>query len=117
MIRVKTKMSRLLERVAIASGLKFSSFLLSFMLLLLLSAPAESACVYDTLKGVDADTLLMDSNEVYQLLDDPRAVNFWLPLSRVTICDQIGNVDDDIGLYYEIRNQDANQSVRALRER
>jgi hypothetical protein len=117
MIRVKTKMSRLLERVATASGLKFSSFLLSFMLLLLPSARAEADCVDETLNGIDADILLMDSQEVYQLLDDPRAVIFWLPLSRVTICDQIGNVDDDIGLYYEIRNQDANQSVRALRER
>ena len=44
-------------------------------------------------------------------------VVFWLPLSKVTICDQWDDVDDDIAIYYEIRNQDENQMVRAMRER
>jgi hypothetical protein len=59
----------------------------------------------------------MASKSVYRLLDDPRAVVFWFPLSTVTICDQVGNVDDEIAIYYEIRNHDQNQMVRAIRER
>ena len=56
----------------------------------------------------------MDSTALYRVLDDWRAVVFWLPLSKVTICDQ---VDDEMEIYYEIRNQDQNQMVRAIRER
>jgi hypothetical protein len=82
-----------------------------------MSTPAESACVNDALDRVNGDTLLMGSQSVYRLLDDPRAVVFRLPLSKVTICDQWDDVDDDIAIYYEIRNQDENQMVRAMRER
>ncbi len=71
----------------------------------------------DTLDRVEQDALLMDSAAVYRVLDDWRAVVFWLPLSKVTICDQLGNVHDEIAIYYEIRNQDQNQMVRAIRER
>jgi hypothetical protein len=96
------------------SRLAFSRSLLSIILLLLMSAPGESACVNDALNRVDKDTLLMDSTALYRVLDDWRAVVFWLPLSKVTICDQ---VDDEMEIYYEIRNQDQNQMVRAIRER
>ena len=82
-----------------------------------MSTPGESACVDDALDRVNRDTLLMASKSVYRLLDDPRAVVFWFPLSTVTICDQVGNVDDEIAIYYEIRNHDQNQMVRAIRER
>ena len=110
-------MLRFLERTAAVSYLAFSRSLLIIILLLLMSAPAESTCVNDALNRVDKDTLLMDSTAVYRVLDDWRAVVFWLPLSEVTICDQLGNVDDEIAIYYEIRNQDQNQMVRAVRER
>ena len=113
-IGVKRKMLQFLERRAAGGRLKFS---LSIILLFLMSTPAESACVDDALARVQRDTLLMDSKTVYRVLDDPRAVVFWLPLSKVTICDQVGNVDDEIAIYYEIRNQDKNQMVRAVRER
>ena len=106
-----------LERMAAVGRLKFSCFLLSIVLLLLISTPAESACVDDALARVDTDTLLMASKAVYRLLDDRRAVVFWFPFSTVTICDQVGNVDDEIAIYYEIRNHDQNQMVRAIRER
>ena len=96
------------------SRLAFSRSLLSIILLLLMSAPGESACVNDALNRVDKDTLLMDSTALYRVLDDWGAVVFWLPLSKVTICDQ---VDDEMEIYYEIRNQDQNQMVRAIRER
>jgi hypothetical protein len=108
---------RFLERMATGSRRQFSRFPMSIILLFLMSTPAESACVDDALARVHRDTLLMDSKTVYRVLDDPRAVVFWLPLSKVTICDQVGNVDDEVAIYYEIRNQDKNQMVRAVRER
>ena len=116
-IGVKRKMLQFLERRAAGSRRQFSRFLLSIILLLLMSTRAESACVDDALARVDTDILLMASKAVYRVLDDRRAVVFWLPLSTVTICDQVGNVDDEIVIYYEIRNQDQNQMVRAMRER
>ena len=105
---------RFFERMSAVSRLAFSRSLLSIILLLLMSAPGESACVNDALNRVDKDTLLMDSTALYRVLDDWGAVVFWLPLSKVTICDQ---VDDEMEIYYEIRNQDQNQMVRAIRER
>ena len=116
-VGTKRKTLRFLERIAAGSRVAFSQSLLSGLLLLLMSAPAESTCVNDALNRVDKDTLLMNSTAVYRVLDDWRAVVFWLPLSEVTICDQLGNVDDEIAIYYEIRNQDQNQMVRAVRER
>jgi hypothetical protein len=110
-------MLQFLERMASGSRFGFSRFPLSIILLLLISTPGECACVDDALDMVDTDTLLMDSKAVYRVLDDWRAVVFWLPLSKVTICDQVGNVDDELAIYYEIRNQDENQTVRAIRER
>ena len=116
-IGVKRKMLQFLERMAAGGRLKFSRFPLSIILLFLMSTPAQSACVDDALARVHRDALLMDSTAVYRVLDDPWAVVFWLPLSKVTICEQVGNVDDEIAIYYEIRNQDRNQMVRAVRER
>lgn len=107
-------MLRFFERMSAVSRLAFSRSLLSIILLLLMSAPGESACVNDALNRVDKDTLLMDSTALYRVLDDWGAVVFWLPLSKVTICDQ---VDDEMEIYYEIRNEDQNQMVRAIRER
>ena len=116
-IGVKRKMLQFLERMAAGGRLKFSRFPLSIILLFLMSTPAQSACVDDALARVHRDALLMDSTAVYRVLDDPWAVVFWLPLSKVTICEQVGNVDDEMAIYYEIRNQDKNQMVRAVRER
>ena len=116
-IGVKRKMLQFLERMVAGSRRQFSRFLLSIILLLLMSTPGESACVDDALARVDTDILLMASKAVYRVLDDRRAVVFWLPLSKVTICDQVGNVDDEIAIYYEIRNHDQSQMVRAVRER
>lgn len=110
-------MSQFLQRMAAGSRLKSSCFLLSIILLFLMSTPAESACIDNVLYRVDTDTLLMDSQAVYRVLDDWSRVVFWLPLSRVTICDQVGDVGDEMMIYYEIRNQDENQMVRAMRER
>jgi hypothetical protein len=110
---MKSKVWQFLHRKAAGGRLGLSSL----VLLLLMSTAAESACVDDALQRVDRGALVMDSRAVYRILDDWTAVVFWLPLSKVTICDQVGNVDDDIMIYYEIRNQDMNQMVRAMRER
>jgi hypothetical protein len=110
-------MLQVLKRMAAGGRLEFSRFLLSIILLLLMSTPAESTCIDDALARVDRGTLIMASKSVYRLLDDPRAVVFWFPLSKVTICDDVGNVGDEMAIYYQIRNQDQNQMVRAIRER
>lgn len=114
--RCKT-MLQVLTRRAAGGRFKFSRFVLSIVLLLLMSTPAESTCIDDALAQVDRDMLIMASTSAYRLLDDWRTVVFWLPLSRVTICDELGNVGDELAIYYEIRNQDQNQMVRAIRER
>ena len=116
-IGVKRKMLQFLARMLALSRLECSRLLLSIMLLLWMSTPAEGDCTDDALDSVEQDTLLMDSTAVYRVLDDWKAVVFWLPLSKVTICDQVGNVDDETEIYYEIRNHDQNQMVRAIRER
>jgi hypothetical protein len=107
----------MLQRIAAGRVPRVSRLLLSLVLLLLLSTPAESFCVDDVLQGIDKDTLLMRSNAAYRVLDDRRAVVFWLPLSKVTICDELGNVNDEMMIYYDIYNHDQNQTVPALRER
>jgi hypothetical protein len=104
-------------RIVAWGGSRFSRFLLSLALLLLLSTSAESFCIDDVLQRIDKDTLLMRSNAAYRILDDWRSVVFWLPLSKVTICDEFGNVDDDMMIYYDIYNHDQNQIVPAVRER
>jgi hypothetical protein len=117
LIAMKGRMVQFFERMSAGYRRQFSRFLLSIILLLLMSTPVESTCLDDALATLDADTLIMVSTSVYRLLDDRRAVVFWLPLSKVTICDEVGNVGDEMALYYEIRNHDQNQMVRAMRER
>jgi hypothetical protein len=113
---VKRTMLQCFQRIAAASRLGFSRFLLSIILLFLLSTSVESACVDDVLERVDRDTLLMDSQAVYRVLDNREAAVFWLPLSRVTICDALDSIGDET-VIYEIRNHDDNQMVQAMRER
>ena len=91
------------------------TFLLS-IILPLWSTSAESACVDDFLERVDRDTLLMDSQAVYRVLDNREAAVFWLPLSKVTICDPLDSIGDET-VIYEIRNHDDNQMVQAMKER
>jgi hypothetical protein len=90
-------------------------FVLSIILLFLLSTPAGSACVDDVLETVDRDRLVMDSQAIYRVLDNRRAAVFWLPLSEVTICDPLDSGGDEV-VIYEIRNHDDNQVVQAIRE-
>ena len=114
---MKRTMLQCFHRMLADRRVGFSSFLLSIILLFLLSTPAQSACVDDVLERVDRGTLLMDSQAVYRVLDNRGAAVFWLPLSEVTICDPLDSFGDEDTVIYEIRNHDDNQVVQAMRER
>jgi hypothetical protein len=92
-------------------------FFLAVLLILFLSSVSQGACWGDALDTVDRDLLVMRSGAIYRILDDPAATALWVPLSRITICDQTGYVDGEMVTYFEIRNEDATQMVRATRER
>ena len=79
-----------------------------------MTAVSQAACWEDSLARVDGDLLFMRSGAVYQLLDDPRAVAFWFPLSQITICEETGDVDGQLVGYYEIRSADGVGVVRAV---
>jgi len=117
---LKGKAFKFFEQMVGGKGayrLRVSHFILAGLLLLLLSSVSQGACWGDTLDTVDRDVLVMRSGAIYRILDDPAATAFWYPLSRMTICDQTGYADDEIVTYFEIRNEDATQMVRATRER
>ena len=97
--------------------MRLPNFFIAVLLLVLMSSVAQGACWEDTLDTVDRDLLVMRSGAIYRILDDPAVTAFWIALSRITICDQTGNVGDQIVTYVEVRNEDANQMVRATRER
>jgi hypothetical protein len=86
-------------------------------MLLFISAVSEAACWEDSLARVDGDLLFMRSGAVYQLLDDPRVVAFWFPLSQIAICEVTGDVDGQLVGYYEIRSADGVGVVRAVAAR
>lgn len=94
----------------------FSSLWLGVAFVLALTGLTAAACWDDTLDNRTGDLLLMRSGAAYRVLNAP-ATAFWLPLARVTICEQLVNVDGELLTYYELRNQDANQFVLAGRER
>lgn len=97
--------------------LSFLRFVLAALMLLSMSTNSDAACWADGLAKVDRDLLFMRSGAVYQLLDDPRLVAFWFPLSEITICEQTGYVDGQLVSFYEIRNADAVETVRAVAAR
>jgi hypothetical protein len=97
--------------------MRLPNFFIAVLLLVFMSSVAQGACWGDALDTVDRDLLVMRSGAIYRILDDPAATTFWFPLSRITICDQTGYVDGEVMTYFEIRNEGANQMVRATRER
>ncbi len=97
--------------------MRLPNFFIAVLLLVFMSSVAQGGCWEDALDTVDRDVLVMRSGAIYRILDDPAATALWFALSRITICDQTGNVGDQIVTYFEVRNEDANQMVRATRER
>jgi hypothetical protein len=97
--------------------MRLPNYFIAFFLLVFMTSVAQGACWEDALDTVDRDLLVMRSGAIYRILDDPAATALWLALARITICDQTGTVGDQIVIYFEVRNEDANQMVRATRER
>lgn len=89
----------------------------SGLFLVFTSAAADAACWDDALGAVRGELLVMRSGAIYRILNGPNAIAFWLPPARVTICEQIADTAPQPVSYFELRNQDANQMIRALRER
>ena len=100
-----------------ACRLRVSRIFFAVFFFLFLSSVSQGACWEDALDTVDRDLLVMRSGAIYRILDDPAATALWVPLSRMTICDQTGYLDGEIVTYFEIRNEDATQMIRATRER
>jgi len=70
----------------------------------------------DALANIDQGIfLVMNSGAVYRVINNNGVeLAFWLPPAGMVICDQV-TVSGEI--YYTISNQDAKQTVFAIRER
>jgi len=95
---------------------RFFAFCLALILVLLTGSVSQSACVQDELAKIDGGIfVVVASGAVYRVIDTNGIdLAFWLPPAGVTICDQISMSGES---YYAISNQDANQTVFAVRER
>ena len=114
---MKTTMFQPCERRV--DGKPASYLLLAIILLvIMMSTVAEADCWEDSLRQVNRDTLVMDSEAVYQVVprDEMRSV-FWLPATHITICDSIADVGGTLMTYYQILNWDHGVPVWATRER
>jgi hypothetical protein len=112
---MKPERAKEMAQVKATHRLGFSRFCLALILVLLTSAVSEGACVEDALANVDRGTIVVTSGAVYRIINtNGIELSFWLPLAGVTICDQV-NMSGE--LYYSIFNQDANQTIFAVRER
>src|SRR4029077_14461124 len=103
-------------RMKTAGRRRFFAFCLALILVLLTGSVSQSACVQDELAKIDGGIFVVTaSGAVYRVIDTNGIdLAFWLPPAGVTICDQITMSGES---YYAISNQDANQTVFALRER
>lgn len=61
--------------------------------------------------------LITRSGTAYRILNRIATPSIWLPLSRLTICKQVLNLNGEWTTYYEIRNKDDNEMLEAIRER
>jgi hypothetical protein len=112
---VKPENLQKMARMKTAGRRRFYRFCLALILVLLTGSVSESACVEDALAKVDGGSIVVASGAVYRVIDTNGIdLAFWLPPAGVTICDQISMSGES---YYAISNQDANQTVFAVRER
>ena len=102
--------------VKTAYRLRFSRFCLALILVLLTSTVSEADCVQDELAKIDGGIFVVTaSGAVYRVINNNGVdLAFWLPPAGVVVCDQINMSGES---YYAISNQDANQTVYAVRER
>ena len=105
-----------MARVKTAHRLRFSRFCLALILVLLTGSVSEADCVQDELAKIDGGIFVVTaSGAVYRVINNNGVdLAFWLPPAGVVICDQINASGES---YYAISNQDANQTVYAMRER
>jgi len=105
-----------MARVKTAHRLRFSRFCLALILVLLTGSVSEADCVQDELAKIDQGVFVVTaSGAIYRVINNNGVdLTFWLPPAGVVICDQINASGES---YYAISNQDANQTVFAMRER
>jgi hypothetical protein len=103
-------------RVKTAYRLRFSQVCLTLIFVLLTGTVSEADCVQDELAKIDGGIFVVTaSGAVYRVINNNDVdLAFWLPPAGVVICDQINMSGES---YYAISNQDANQTVYAVRER
>ena len=112
---MKSENAEPLARVKAVHRRRSSCFGLALILVLLSESVSQSACVEDVLAKVDGAIIVVNSGAVYRVINaNGIDLNFWLPPAGVTICDQINMSGES---YYAMSNQDANQTVFAVRER
>jgi len=113
---VKPENTKEMAQVKTARRLKSAPLCLALMAVLLTGAVSEGACVQDDLAKIDGGIFVVTaSGAVYRVINNNGIdLAFWLPPAGVTICDQISMSGES---YYAISNQDANQTVFAVRER
>jgi hypothetical protein len=92
--------------------------LLGAVLVFGIAGTAHANCWKDVVERRNGDLLATRSGGVYRVLDNPARTTFWLPLTRLTICEQVVvNAIRELTAIYEIRNQDDNEMVNAARQR
>jgi len=105
-----------MARVKTARRSKVCHFCRALALVLLTGTVSEADCVQDELAKIDGGIFVVTaSGAVYRVINNNGVdLAFWLPPAGVVICDQINASGES---YYAISNQDANQTVFAMRER
>jgi hypothetical protein len=112
---VKPENAKGIARVKTARRLGSLPFCLALILVLLTGTISEADCVQDALAKVEGAFLAVSSGTVYRIINTNGVdLAFWVPGAAVTICDQSDMRGEP---YYSIFNQDANQTVFAVRER
>lgn len=112
---VKPENAKEMAPVKTAHRLGLLSFCLALILVLLTGAVSEADCVQDALAKVEGAFLAAASGAVYRIINTNGVeLAFWVPGAAVTICDQFDMRGEP---YYSIFNQDANQTVFAVRQR
>ena len=102
-------------RIETTRSPRFLAFCLTLILVLLTSTVAKADCVQDALANIDGAFIAAASGAVYRIINTNGVeLAFWVPGASLTICDQLDMRGEP---YYSIFNQDANQTVFAVRER
>jgi hypothetical protein len=113
---VKRENAPEMARVKTSHRLRPAKVCLALTLVLLTGTVSDADCVQDALARIDGGVfVVMDSGSVYRVINNNGVdLAFWLPPAGLVICDQVSMSGES---YYAISNQDANETVFAMRER